>query len=304
MSDISHIQVGDTTYDIKDKTSGYAYVGDGVSESATINADTLEGHSASYFQQTLVSGTNIKTLNSHNILTSGDLRDFGERRTRNNITSNLSNLSQAIAEQNLEKYGYTIGDYFVGASGYKYYLADMDCNYGGYVHNAIVNTHHCGIVVDTDSSCQWLSSGSATNYSSSTLHSFLNGTVLTNVKNDITALFGSWSSHLVTRNELDNAIGSYGTSWTGLADCLICAMSEVQIYGARIFSADGNQTGTCCKQLQLFRKFRFNEIYNNITIWLKSLNTNSIACCAGRDGSASIYPLSISCRASGLILFK
>ena len=53
------------------------------------------------------------------------------RRTRRNITSDLANLTTAIAEQNLAKYGYAIGDYFVGASGYYYYLADMDTNYGG-----------------------------------------------------------------------------------------------------------------------------------------------------------------------------
>ena len=88
------------------------------------------------------------------------------RRTRRNITSDLANLPTAIAEQDLTKYGYTIGDYFVGASGYYYHLADMDTNYGGYTNQAVVNTHHCGIVVDTKSTCQWLSEGTVTNYSS------------------------------------------------------------------------------------------------------------------------------------------
>src|SRR5574344_1568438 len=49
--------------------------------------------------------------------------DNNTRRTRRNITSDLANLTTAIAEQNLEKYGYAIGDYFVGASEYYYYLA-------------------------------------------------------------------------------------------------------------------------------------------------------------------------------------
>ena len=77
--------------------------------------------------------------------------DNNSRRTRRNITSDLTNLPTAITEQDLAKYGYSIGDYFVGASGYYYYLADMDTNYGGYNTNAVVNTHHCGIVVDTKS---------------------------------------------------------------------------------------------------------------------------------------------------------
>lgn len=225
------------------------------------------------------------------------------RRTRRNITSDLANLTTAIAEQNLEKYGYAIGDYFVGASGYYYYLADMDTNYGGYTNQAVVNTHHCGIVVDTKSTCQWLSEGTVTNYSSSTLHSFLTNTALPNIKSDIAALFGDWESHLLKRTEIDNAIGGWGTAWEGLKDCLICAITEVQMYGSRIFGADGNQTGTGCKALELFRKYRFNEIYGNTAVWLKSIISDSFACVANRDGGAGLASVSGSARASGLILF-
>lgn len=225
------------------------------------------------------------------------------RRTRRNITSDLANLPTAIAEQDLAKYGYAIGDYFVGASGYYYYLADMDTNYGGYNNQAVVNTHHCGIVVDTKSTCQWISEGTVTNYSSSTLHSFLTNTALPNIKSDIATLFGDWESHLLKRIEMDNAIDGWGTTWDGLKDCLICAMTEVQVYGARIFGADGNQTGTGSKPLELFRKYRFNEIYGDIAIWLKSIVSTSLACCAystGHDGDGSALN---SRGATGLILF-
>lgn len=225
------------------------------------------------------------------------------RRTRRNITSDLANLTTAIAEQNLEKYGYAIGDYFIGASGYYYYLADMDTNYGGYNNLAVVNTKHCGIVVDTKSTCQWLSEGTVTNYSSSTLHAFLTDTALPNIKSDIAALFGDWESHLLKRTELDNAIGGWGTTWEGLKDCLICAMTEVQMHGTRVFGADGNQTGSGCKALELFRKYRFNEIYGNTSIWLKSLVSASYACIANGYGNAGISSVSDSLRASGLILF-
>ena len=225
------------------------------------------------------------------------------RRTRRNITSDLANLTTAIAEQNLEKYGYAIGDYFVGASGYYYYLADMNTNYGGYNNLAVVNTKHCGIVVDTKSTCQWLSKGTVTNYSSSTLHSFLTNTALPNIKSDIATLFGDWESHLLKRTELDNAIGGWGTTWEGLKDCLICAMTEVQMYGSRVFGADGHQTGTGYKALELFRKYRFNEIYGNTSIWLKSLISASYACAAYAAGRANTSSVSDSLRASGLILF-
>ena len=227
----------------------------------------------------------------------------GTRRTRRNITSDLANLVTAIAEQNLEKYGYTIGAYFVGASGYHYYLADMDTNYGGYNQKAVVNTHHCGIVVDTKLNCEWLSGGTVTDYSSSTLHSFLTNTTLPNIKSDIATLFGDWENHLLKRNEIDNAIGNWSTIWNGLKDCLICAMTEVQIYGTRIFGADGYQTGTGFKALELFRKYRFNEIYGDNSIWLKSLSSDSRACDADHSGIADNNSVSNSYRASGLILF-
>ena len=220
-------------------------------------------------------------------------------RTRRDITSDLANLPTAIAEQDLAKYGYAIGDYFVGASGYYYYLADMDTNYGGYNNYAIVNTHHCGIVVDTKSTCQWLASGSVTNYSSSTLHLFLTNTALPKIKSDIATLFGDWASHLLTRTERDNAIGGWGT----IEDCLICAMTEVQMHGSRVFGADGHQTGTGSKALELFRKYRFNEIYGSINVWLKSLFSESIACLASSEGVAGNGFVSTAYRASGLILF-
>ena len=229
--------------------------------------------------------------------------DNNSRRTRRNITSDLANLPTAIAEQDLAKYGYAIGDYFVGASGYYYYLADMDTNYGGYNLNAVIDTNHCGIVVDTKSTCQWLSEGTVTNYSSSTLHSFLTNTALPNIKSDIATLFGDWESHLLKRTELDNAIGGWGTTWEGLKDCLICAMTEVQVYSSRIFGVDGHQTGSGCKALELFRKYRFNEIYENISIWFKSLVSASLACNANSVGNAGHTSVSYSQRASGLILF-
>lgn len=229
------------------------------------------------------------------------------KRTRRNITSDLTNLPTAISERDLAKYGYAIGDYFVGASGYYYHLADMNTNYGGYndnFNNSIFDTNHCGIVVDTKSTCLWLKSGNVKNYSSSTLHSFLTNTALPNIKSDIATLFGDWESHLLKRNELDNAIGSWGTTWNGLKDCLICAMTEVQVYGSRIFGADGCQTGVGCKQLDLFRKYRFNEIYGNISIWLKSLFSASKACVAYSDGSADRFAVTeYTFLASGLILF-
>ena len=221
------------------------------------------------------------------------------RRTRRNITSDLTNLCTAISEQKLEKYGYAIGDYFVGASGYYYYLADMDTYYGGYSSYSVISTHHCGIVVDSKATSAWLSSGSATNYSSSTLHAYLTDTVLANVKTDLTALFGDWSSHLLSHQILNNSIGT----WAWLANQYISAMTEVQFYCSPIWSADGFQQGEGCKPLEIFQKFKYNEIYGNISVWLRSLCSASGACSGAGYGVAAYGGLSTTGRASGLILF-
>ena len=232
------------------------------------------------------------------------------RRTRKNITSDITSdhgarLIQAVSEQNLAKYGYAIGDYFIGASGYQYNLGDMDCNYGGYNNQAVVNTHHVGIVVDTKENTPWLSTGTVTNYSSSTLHAYLTNTALPKIKSDFKTLFGgsTGAEHLLPRTELDNAINGWGTTWTGLANCLICALTEVQVYGSRVFGVDGYQTGTGNKHLEIFRKFRYNEVIGNMWFWLKSLVSASVACSTSLLGHSDSLGVSHSGRAVGLILF-
>lgn len=226
------------------------------------------------------------------------------RRTRNNITNNLSNLSIAIAEQNLEKYGYTIGDYFVGNSGYKYHIADLDTFYGGYVDHSVVNTHHISVVVDTDLTSSWLSSGSVSNYGASTLHSFLTGTVLTAIKSDFTALFGDWSNHLISHQVLNNSIGAWGGNVIWMDNIFIIALNEIEVYGSRVFGADGFQTGCSKKKLEIFNKYAMNEIFGNKDVWLKSLASSTEACSANMNGAASKYNVSnTTLKVIGLVLF-
>lgn len=224
------------------------------------------------------------------------------RRTRTNITNNLSNLSKAVAEQNLEKYGYSIGDYFTGASGYEYTLADMDTYYGGYNNNAVVSKHHVGILINTKQQSKYQESGNVTSYASSTLHSFLTTTVLDKVKSDFTALFGNWNNHLLAHNLLNNAIGGWGTP-TWIENNYIEALTEVQTYGSRVFGADGYQTGAACKKLTVFDKFRYNQILGNIQPWLRSLISASVACHADANGVASNDSVNNSGWVAALILF-
>lgn len=225
-------------------------------------------------------------------------------RNRRNITNELANLPVAISEQNLEKYGYKIGDYFIGSSGYQYNLGDMNSYYGGYNAYAVVGTPHCAIFVDTKSTCQWLSSGTATSYSASDLHAFLKGAVLNNIKSDMIALFGGTTGleHLLSHTELDNGPDGWGTTWDGLDNTYICALSESQVYG-NVFSANGYQTGTANKQLEIFSKYRFNEIIGYNWMWLRSLSSSANACYVHGTGIANNNELSNSGLACGLILF-
>ena len=151
-----------------------------------------------------------------------------------------------------------------------------------------MGTPHCGIVVDTGTPSAWLSSGTATTYTASTLHTFLSNTVLTNIKSDFTTLFGS-SNHLLGWSILDNGVGTY--NWTSSTQ-YITVMIEVQFYGSKIWSGDNYHQGEGVKPLQLFQKYKFNEIYGQNHIWLRSLYSSSHACNADSGGFADYTSLS------------
>lgn len=250
--------------------------------------------------KTPVNAANLNTMDK-GILDTYNYVYNATRRTRRNITSDLSNLSSATSEQDLAKYGYSLGDYFTGASGYTYILADMDSYYGGYNNNGVVDTHHIALLVKTGANYTYHSSGNPSSYCESDLYAYMIGDVLTNIKSDFNTLFGSADSHLLSHNLLNNAIGTWGGStWYST---YIENLSEVQIYGGRVFGADGNQTGTGCKKLAVFDKFRYNQLFGNIWFWLRSLNSASDACSADHGGNASANPVSNSSGVVGLILF-
>lgn len=222
------------------------------------------------------------------------------------ITNELSSLSQAIAEQDLEKYGYKIGDYFLGTeqTPYVYTLADLDTFYGGYEFYAVVGTHHIGVVVDTKTTSRYLDSGTLTGYKTSTLHTYLTGTVLTNIKADLTALFGSWSDHLVAHDKLYPTVSSWEWSSSGQDTEYISALTESQVYGNPVFSGTKYQQGEGDKQLEIFRKWKYNKVFGNVGVWLRSIYTSSVACFFAPNGSADGNNIANYKQAVGLILLK
>ena len=227
------------------------------------------------------------------------------RRTQRNITTDLANLPTAVAEQNLEKYGYSIGDYFIGNSGYTYFLADMNTFRGAQSNFAVINQNHISIVVKTGANSKWNDTNdTSTGYSGSVLHSYLSGTVLDNIKSDMIALFGGSTGleHLLSHQLLwTTATSSW--NWSGTAQ-YISALTEPQVYGTNVWAIDGYQTGEAWKHLELFKKFRYMEILGWILFWLRSIRSASGACHASYAGDAGNYGASGSGGVVGLIVFK
>ena len=233
------------------------------------------------------------------------IQDVKNKRTRKNITNNLANLSAAIAEQNLRKYGYDIGDYFE-AGGYTYTLADLNTFYGGYSSYGVVNIKHITIVVDANTNVQWNTSNTtATGYVGSNLHAYLVDTVLPNVKSHIQSLFGdSWENHLIKHSKLYRT-GESKWEWGWSNDQYISALTSVQLHGSPICNMDGTDTGEGNKPLEVFQKFFYPEILGRHDNWLRSVSAAGCPCYANHDGYASgSIGASDSFGAVGLIIFK
>ena len=229
-------------------------------------------------------------------------------RGRKDIRNSLTNLPTAISEQNLEKYGYQVGDYFdasgfTGASGYRYTLADMDTFYGGYSASGVVSTHHITLLVDTNTNVKWnTSNDTSTGYVGSNLHSYLVNTVLPNVKTDIVALFGgAWSDHLISHQKLY----STGTeSWAWSSGQYISAPTSVQWHGSPICDMNFYHTGEGNKPLEVFQRYFYPEIMGNQNNWLRSVASASCPAFASNVGYASGAGVaSAGCGAVGLIIF-
>lgn len=224
------------------------------------------------------------------------------RRTRENITSRVSPLANAVAEQNLAKYGFTIGDYFVGASGYTYIIADMNTNKGSTTPYCI-SGDHIGIVVDTHATSAFETSGdvSALGYGGSTLHTFLTTTVLNAIKSDFIALFGGSTGleHIYSQSLL---LTTALANWAWQSDQYICALSEAQL-GYHAWGANGFQTGQAAKPLALFLKYKWTEIFGGEYFWLKDIESASVAAHASLDGGAGGDGVSDALCAVGLINF-
>ena len=278
---------------------------------ATTEALAKKGDTLSYADSTL------KLLSGETVLSEVTIEAVAPYE-RKDITSRIGELSAAIASGNPEKYDFREGYYFTGASGYEYILSSY-CHFHGQVNSyAVIKDRHWGVIVNTKKTHAWNSSGKTTGgYSASELDAYLQDEVLTNVKSDLTALFGDdWSNHLIANNKLlSNAVDEthynrFGTasgaasSWTWFNGRYIVAPSEIEIYGSIVWSSSGYDTGEACHPLQAFQRFRFNELLGDNHAWLRDVATASDACLAHNFGIAYPEKASYAFDVLGLIAIK
>ena len=258
------------------------------------------------------------------------------RRVRKNITSEIqedngARLIAAIAEQDLAKYGFATGDYFTSPADrtlttesyssstlaqtdttvrLTYHLADPNTYYGGYNSYSVLDTPHEAIVVDSKVMRQWHSGdASSVGYNGSKLQAFLEGTgtsaknrqLMAAIKADMIALFGGSTGleHLLSHQKLfTTALANWG--WQ--ANKYISALTESEVYGHTEWSVNTYQEGEAVKPLEIFQKFRWNEIFGNTYPWLRNMSAASSACDAYSYGRASNGGVTGAFRAAGLIL--
>ena len=265
-----------------------------------------------------------------------DYQDFKlmyeNRRERKRFTNKddfVARLKSAVADQNLERYGLKVGDYYSTTNGgktYNYVIAGLNTMKG--THSYRLTTDHVGIIVDTNDTHAWntarnthtsqnthLSGGtwttgaSAAGYASCDLQYYLETTVLPYVEADlgssnIKSHYKLYSTAVNTNGY--NRFGSAGgcsSSWAWYANQKICALSEVQVYGSIVWSSSGYDTGEACRQLDVFRVYNMNEIFEGRYPWLRDVASASGACIVGSNGNAAYDPASYAYCVAALILF-
>ena len=237
------------------------------------------------------------------------------RRTR--LTDfDLSILKQAVADQNLEKYGLRVGDQKT-INGRTYVIAGLNPMNGTSTPYRLTQ-NHVGLIVIPHTTQKWNASGNTytgadgrgAGYANSDLHYYLVNTLLPLVQGDL------GSSHLLAHNKLlSNAVNQTGTNkmgsatgcssgWGWVANQYISALSEVQVYGATVWSSSGNDTGEACRQLDVFRVYNHTEIFGGEYPWLRDVVSASHAATAYDRGYASSDAASLALSVAALVLFK
>ena len=227
----------------------------------------------------------------------------------------LNVLKQAVADQNLEKYGLKVGDQKT-INGHTYVIAGLNPMKGTSTPYR-VTANHVGLIVIPHTTQAWNASGNTSTgadsrgagYLNSDLHYYLKNTVLPMCNTDLGA------DNLIAHSKLlTNAVNTTGynrfgeatgcsSGWTWESDCKICALSEVQVYGGTVWSSSGYNTGEACRQLDVFQAYSHTEIFGSEYPWLRDVVSASYAASADNLGHALLNPASNANYVAALILF-
>ena len=290
-------------------------------DNTTLIAGVLRQYGGSYY----ITGNCRERFYSIYILVIGSsitnvfvkVSNMARRTRRTGISqSELTRLSSAVAEQNLEKYGFKVGDSFtVGTRDYV--IAGLNPMKGTSTPYRLTE-NHVGLIVIPHTTQKWNESGNTytggdgrgAGYANSDLHHYLVNTLLPTVQQDL------GSSHVLAHSKLlSNAVNQTGTnkmgsatgcssSWGWYADQYISALSEVQVYGATVWSSSGFDTGEACRQLDVFRVYNHTEIFGGEYPWLRDVVSASTAARATDGGRADNDTASDAIFVAALILFK
>ena len=227
----------------------------------------------------------------------------------------LAVLKQAVADGNLEKYGLKPGDQKT-INGHTYVIAGLNPMKGTSTPYRLTQ-NHVGLIVIPHTTQAWNASGNTytgadgrgAGYLNSDLHYYLKNTLLPLVNTDHGSenLYGHSKllSNAVNQNGYNKRGEATGCSsnWTWEADCKICALSEVQVYGAAIWSSSGYDTSEACRQLEVFQKYSHTEIFGGEYPWLRDVVSASYAARCHDYGCAGYGTASLAYYVAALILF-
>ena len=227
----------------------------------------------------------------------------------------LNVLKQAVADQNLEKYGLKPGDQKT-INGHTYVIAGLNPMKGTTTPYR-VTANHVGLIVIPHTTQKWNESGNTSTgadsrgagYMNCDLHYYLKNTLLPLVNTDLGAANLIGHSKLLTNAVNTTGINRFGeatgcsSGWTWETDCKICALSEVQVYGSTVWSSSGYDTGEACRQLDVFQTYSHTEIFGGEYPWLRDVVSASYAAYANDYGDAAYAAASYASSVAALILF-
>ena len=219
-----------------------------------------------------------------------------------------------------------IGDYFtksatINSTAYTltYIVADLDTYYGGYNSNAVVNTHHIGVVVKGLPDARMYSTNVTyvTNNTADKGGYFAGEMYTTTLPAYATGISNSLgSTHLLSHNilvsnQVNTTVASASMSsrkgasvnWNWYTNN-ITLLTECQVYGHTVWSSSGYDTGEAYRQLSIFRMRNVNNVFGKNWFWLRDVASSTNFCNCSGDGNAGAIGASATSSVFPLLLLK